>query len=165
MLPDLAGSPAGQLCFGQFWFSWNNLFDFKSIIHWIWIFGFSTFCFPWIISLGLFKVTSVQFSSVAQLCPTLCGSVDCSTPGVPVHHQLPEFIQTRVRWVSDAIQPSHPLSPPSPASFPASGSFPMSWLFASGGQSIGALVSASVLPMNKMTIFWYIELNKTYWYN
>ena len=109
MLPDLAGSPAGQLCFGQFWFSWNNLFDFKSIIHWIWIFGFSTFCFPWIISLGLFKVTSVQFSSVAQLCPTLCGSVDCSTPGVPVHHQLPELVQTRGHWVGDAIQPSHPL--------------------------------------------------------
>ena len=109
MLPDLAGSPAGQLCFGQFWFSWNNLFDFKSIIHWIWIFGFSTFCFPWIISLGLFKVTSVQFSSVAQLCPTLCGSVDCSTPGVPVHHQLPELVQTRGQWVGDAIQPSHPL--------------------------------------------------------
>ena len=102
---------------------------------------------------------------VAQSCPTLCDTMDRSTPGVPVHHQLPEFIQTHVRWVSDAIQPSHPLSPPSPASFPASGSFPMSWLFASGGQSIGALVSASVLPMNKMTIFWYIELNKIYWYN
>ena len=54
------------------------------------------------------------FSSVAQSCPTLCDPMDCSTPGPPVHHQLPEFTQTNVRWVSDAIQPSHPLSSPSP---------------------------------------------------
>ena len=53
---------------------------------------------------------SVQFSLVAQLCPTLCDPMDCSTPGLPVHHQLPEFTQTHVQWVSDAIQPSHPLS-------------------------------------------------------
>ena len=58
--------------------------------------------------------SSVQFISVAQLCPTLCNSMDCSTPGLPVHHQLPEFTQTHVRWVGDAIQPSHPLSSPSP---------------------------------------------------
>ena len=51
---------------------------------------------------------SVQFSSVAQLCPSLCDPVDCSTPGLPVHHQLPEFTQTHVHWVGDAIQPSHP---------------------------------------------------------
>ena len=48
---------------------------------------------------------SVQFSSVAQLCPTLCDPMDCSTPDLPVHHQLPEFTQTHVHWVSDAIQP------------------------------------------------------------
>ena len=48
-----------------------------------------------------------QFSSVAQLCPTLCNHMDCSTPGLPVHHQLPEFTQIHVHWVSDAIQPSH----------------------------------------------------------
>ena len=52
---------------------------------------------------------SVQFSLVAQSCPTLCDRVDCSTPGLPVHHQLLEFIQTHVHWVDDAIQPSHPL--------------------------------------------------------
>ena len=52
----------------------------------------------------------VQFSSVAQLCPTLCNPMDCSMPGLPVHHQLPEFTQTHVHWVGDAIQPSHPLS-------------------------------------------------------
>ena len=54
---------------------------------------------------------SVQFS---QSCPTLCDPVNRSTPGLPVHHQLPEFIQTHVHRVGDAIQPSHPLSSPSP---------------------------------------------------
>ena len=72
-----------------------------------------------------------------------------STPGLPVHHQLPEFTQTHVHWVGDAIQPSHPLSSPSPPGiFPASGSFQVSQLFASGGQSIGVSASASVFPMN-----------------
>ena len=63
-----------------------------------------------------------------------------STPGLHVHHQLPESTQTHVHWVGDAIQPSHPLSSPSPPAlnlFPASGSFPMSWLSVSGGQSVG----------------------------
>ena len=55
-----------------------------------------------------------QFSSIAQSCPTLCDPMNCSTPGLPVHHQLPEFTQTHVHWLSDAIQPSHPLSLPSP---------------------------------------------------
>ena len=59
-------------------------------------------------------IPPVQFSSVAQSCPTLCDPMNCSTPGLPVHHQLPEFTQTHVHWVSDAIQPSHPLSSPSP---------------------------------------------------
>ena len=58
--------------------------------------------------------TSVQFGSVAQSCPTLCDPMNGSTPGLPVHHQLPEFTQTHVHRVSDAIQPSHPLSSPSP---------------------------------------------------
>ena len=57
---------------------------------------------------------SVQFSSVAQSCPTLCDPMNRSTPGLPVHHQLPEFTQTQVHGVSDAIQLSHPLSSPSP---------------------------------------------------
>ena len=60
---------------------------------------------------------TVQFSSVAWSCPTLCYPMDCSTPGLPVHHQLPELTQTHVHWVSDAIQPSHPLSSPSPRAF------------------------------------------------
>ena len=90
-----------------------------------------------------------QFSSVTQLCPTLCNPMDCSTPGLPVHHQLPEFTQTHVHRVSDAIQPSHPLSSPllPLQSFPASGSCSMSQFFASGGQSIGASAS-SLLAVN-----------------
>ena len=81
----------------------------------------------------------------------LCNPMDCSIPGFPVFHYLPEFAQTHVHWVDDAIQPSHPLSSPSPPGFnlfPVSGSFPVSQFFASCGQSIGASVSASVLPMN-----------------
>ena len=56
-----------------------------------------------------------QFSSVAQSCLTLCDPMNRSRPGLPVHHQFPEFTQTHVHWVSDAIRPSHPLSSPSPA--------------------------------------------------
>ena len=59
----------------------------------------------------------IQFSSVTQSCLTLCNSMNCSMPGLPVRHQLPEFTQTHVHWVGDAIQPSHPLSSPSPPAF------------------------------------------------
>ena len=76
------------------------------------------FWFPIQIStLRLHQVNSVQFSSVTQSCPTLCDPMDCTTPGLPVHHQLPEFTQTHVRWVGDAIQPSHPLSSLYPPAF------------------------------------------------
>ena len=59
----------------------------------------------------------VQFSSVAQSCPTLCIPMDCSRPGFLVHHQLPELVQTHVHWVGDTIQPSNPLSSPFPPAF------------------------------------------------
>ena len=59
-------------------------------------------------------VIAIQFSSVTQLCPTLCDPMNHSTPGLPVHHKLPEFTQTHAHRVGDAIQPSHPLSSPSP---------------------------------------------------
>ena len=98
--------------------------------------------------LGKKRNVTTAFSSVVQMCPTLCNPMDCSTTGLPVHHQLPELTQTHVHWVGDAIQPSHPLSSPSPPAFnifSASGSFPMSQFFTSGGQSIGASASASVL--------------------
>ena len=76
--------------------------------------------------------------------------MDSSTPGLPVHNQLPELTQTHVHRVGDTIQPSHPVVPFSSClqSFPASGSFQMSQLFASGGQSIAVSASTSVLPMN-----------------
>ena len=79
----------------------------------------------------------------------LCDPMDCSMPGFPIHHQLPELDQTHVHLVGDAIQPFRPLSSPSPPTFnlfSASGSFLMTQIFTSGGQSIGAL--ASVLPMD-----------------
>ena len=60
---------------------------------------------------------SVQFSSVIQSSPTLCNPMDCSTPGFPIHHQLPEPTQTHVHHVGEAIKPSHPLSSPSPPTF------------------------------------------------
>ena len=61
--------------------------------------------------------SSVQFSSVAQSCLTLCDPMNCSTPGLPVHHQLSDFTQTHVHQVSEGIQPSHPLSSPFPPAF------------------------------------------------
>ena len=92
--------------------------------------------------------SSVHFSSVAQSCPTVCDPMNRSMPGLPVHHQLPEFTRTHVHRVSDAIQPSHPLSSPSlPARSPSQyQSFPMSQLFAWGGQSTAVSALASFLP-------------------
>ena len=115
---------------------------------------------------------SLQFSSVIQLCPTLCNPMDCSMPGLLVHHQLPKLTQTHVHWAGDAIQPSHSLPPSSPPALSLSqhqGLFPglavhrrwpKYWSFS----------SASVPPMNiqgwfplgwtglislPMTIWWY----------
>ena len=81
--------------------------------------------------------------------------MNCSTTGFSILHYLPEFAQTQVHWIGDAIQPSHPVSPFSscPQSIPASGSFPISLLFPSGGQSIGTSASASVLTMNVHGLF------------
>ena len=94
------------------------------------------------------QFSSVQFSSITQSCPNLCDPMDCSMPGFPVHHQLPEFTQTHVHGVSDASQPSHPVIPFSRLrSFPASGStnesvlhirWPKYWSF-----------SFSISPSNK----------------
>ena len=87
-------------------------------------------------------------SSVTQLCLTLFDPMDYSIPGFSVLHHLPEFTQTHVYQVGDAIQPFHLLSSPSPPAFNFSGSFLMSQFFTSGGQSIGASASASLPPMN-----------------
>ena len=92
---------------------------------------------------------TAQFSSVTQPCPTLCYPMDCSTLGLPVHHQLPEFTQTHVHWVSDSTISSSVVPFSSRLqSFPASESFQMSQFFTSGGQSIGVSASTSILPMN-----------------
>ena len=90
---------------------------------------------------------------MSRSCPTLCSPMDCSMLGFPVLHFLLEFTQTYVHCVNDAIQTSHPLSPPSLPALSLSQHqsfffFPVSQLFLSGGQSIGASTSASVLPMN-----------------
>ena len=80
----------------------------------------SAVCEMWIIrpfkeeSVLSTSISSVRIRSVTQSCPTLGDPMNCSTPGLPVHHQLPEFTQTHVHRVSDAIQPSHPLASPSP---------------------------------------------------
>ena len=88
------------------------------------LYNYSSYTISWVslyrqymLHVLLFNATLVQFSSVAQLCSTLCDSMDCNMPGFPVHHQLQEFTQTHVHWVSDAIQPSHPLLSPSPPAF------------------------------------------------
>ena len=102
------------------------------------------------ICVNIHYACSVQFSSVAQLCPILCDPRNHSMPGLPVHHQLLEFTQTHVHRVSDAIQPSHLLSSPSPPVPNPSqhqGLFQVSQLFTSSGQSIGVSGSVLVLPM------------------
>ena len=104
----------------KFWLDWSPIIHKTSFYFvqsfckdWTFLFTFESFPIVWIVwEKGIH--TSVQFSSVTQTCPTLCDPMGCSTPGLPVHHQLPESTLTHVHWVSDAIQPSHPLSSSSP---------------------------------------------------
>ena len=99
-------------------------------------------------------VSTIQFSSVTQSCPTLCDPMNCSMPGLPVHNQLPESTQTHVHWVGDAIQPSHPLLSPSALTLSQyQGLF--QWVSSSQqvAQSIGVSASTSVLPMNSQDWF------------
>ena len=104
----------------------------------------------WSCCLNCGKHGILWFSSVHSVKSNPCGPMDCSTSGFPVHHQPPEFAQTHVHQVSDAIQPYDSVIPISFClqSFSASRSFPMSQLFESDGQSIAISASASVLPMN-----------------
>ena len=92
--------------FLSFFFLFSHISLVGSMINW------SIF----LIYIAVFPVFIPQFSSVAQSCPTLCDPMNHSTPGLPVHHHLPEFTQTQVHRFGDAIQPSHPLSYPSPPS-------------------------------------------------
>ena len=95
-------------------------------------------------------VYNIQFSLFAQLCPAPCDPMNRSTPGLPVHQQLPEFTQTHIHWVGDAIHPSHPLSSPSPPALNLSqhqGLF--KWVSSSHQVTkVWVSASASVLPMN-----------------
>ena len=100
-------------------------------------------------SLNSYFISSVQFGSVAQSCPTLCDPMNHSTQGLLIHHHFPEFTQTHVHRVCDTIQPSHSRSSPSkPAPNPSQNQsfFPMSQLFSWGGQSTGVSALSSVLP-------------------
>ena len=117
---------------------------------------------PGLASKATFLVCKNQFSSVAQSCPTLCDPMNRSTPGLPVHHQLPEFTQTYVHWVGDSIQLSHPLlSPFPPVPNPSQHqSLPVSQLFAWGGQSTGVSDLASFLPKNTQD---WSPLERTGW--
>ena len=107
-----------------------------------------------------------QFSSVAQSCPTLCDPMDCSMPGLPVHHPLPEFTQTHVHWVGDATQPSHPVVPfyLLPSIFPSIRVFSNESVLHIRWPNIGVSVSTSVLPMNSQASFplgwtgWILDL-------
>ena len=109
---------------------------------------------------------SVQFSSVAQSCLTLCDPMNHRMPGLPVHNQLPESTQIHPsnRWCHPTILSSVVPFFCCPQSFPASGYFPMSQLFASGGQNIGVSASTSILPMNTQhQSFQWFPLRWTGW--
>ena len=98
---------------------------------------------------------TVQFSSVAQSCPTLCNPMKCSTPGLLVHNQLPEFTQSHIHWVGDAIQPAHPLSSPSPPTsiFPNIRIFWNKSALCIRWPKYRVSTSASVLPINTQDWF------------
>ena len=129
--------------------SFPSYFRWKvRLVFFVCLFVFRFFLLP-NIRLHCYKFPfSVQFSSVTQSCPTFCDPMDRSTSGLSIHHQLPEFTQTHVHWVSDAIQPSHPLRP----LLLLLSIFPSIRVFSNEpalrGQSIGVSVSTSVLPMN-----------------
>ena len=97
---------------------------------------------------------SIQFSSVAQSCPTLCDPMNCSTPGLLVHHRLLEFTQTHVHQVGDAIQPYHPLSSASPTfNLSQHQGLTKESVLCISGQNIGVSASTSVLPLNTQDWF------------
>ena len=94
---------------------WTGMGEFNSDDHYIYYCGQESLRRNGVAFMVNKRVQNeVQFSSVTQSCPTLYNPMNCSTPGLPVHHQLPELTQTHIHQVGDAIQPSHPLSSPSP---------------------------------------------------
>ena len=102
------------ITFINLWLGKKNRFLWEHVAKWGGEISLKKWHISWNSKGGRMKINKAQFSSVAQLCLTLCDPMNCTTPGLPVHHQLPEFTQTYVHWVGDAIQPSHPLSSPFP---------------------------------------------------
>ena len=90
------------------WWATTKWLSTYNVIHTVYVY---------LTTLSMQITNKIQFSSVAQMCPKLCNPMDYSTPGFPVHHQLPELTQTHVHWIGNAIQPSHPLLSPSPPTF------------------------------------------------
>ena len=116
MFPSLDLCVCFSFCLTIFFIMWHALISFlifpkRGKVIWDGECYFIQNCHP---CLAYSSKDLNQIRSVAQSCPTLCDPMNCSTPVLPVHHQLPEFTQTHVHWVSDAIQPSHPLSSHSP---------------------------------------------------
>ena len=93
---------------------------------------------------------AVQYSSVTQSCPILCDPMNRNTPGLPVHHQLPEFTQTHVHWVRDAIQPSHPLWFPSPVPNPSQHQSLFQWVSSSHEVAKVLGFSFSIIPSKEI---------------
>ena len=119
------------------------------------------FVFYWLSNITFCIYVPDQIRSVAQSCPTLCDPMNRSTPGLPAHHQLPEFTGTHdhwSQWCHPAISSSVVPSSSCPQSFPASESFPMSQLFAWGGQSTGVSTLASFLPKKFVPHLLYLFL-------
>ena len=115
---DIHKSPSSKWHSGSIWNSWENAASPRALST-----GYRSLEYSPQVVVNLAKHEKfnlakswkvIQFSSVAWSCPTFCNPINCSTPGLPVHHQLPEFIQTHFHQVGDAIQPSHPLLFPSP---------------------------------------------------
>ena len=108
--------------------------------------------------LSLLSFYSVQFSSVAQLCPTLCNPMNHSTPGLPVHHQLLEFTQTHVHQVGNVIQPSHPLSSPSPAPSPPGIRVLFQWV-----NSLQEVTKVLEFQLQHQSFQWTLDLSPLGW--
>ena len=133
---------------------------------------FSMLLFPNQLHWFLLKNKCSEFSSVTQSCPTLCDPKNCSTPGLPVHHQLPEFTQTHIHRVTDAVQPSHPLSslllltpsPPSLRVFSNESTLHMRWSkYWSFSFSISLLQHhSSKASILRRSAFFTVQLSHTY---
>ena len=124
---------------------------FCVMLPWAFMYKFCVTTFFTSLGYVLECVCEYQFSSFAQSCPTLCNPMDCSTPGLPVHHQLPELAQIHVHRASDVIQSSHPLSSPSPPAFNLSqhqGLFQGVSSLHKVAEGLELQLQPSVLPMN-----------------